>query len=129
MRTSEPRSEALRVLYWREEILQVMYWIEGEGFGDSVGADELERFLGLDADLALGYLERLTEDGYLERAGPDHHYTLTEKGRSDGARAFADEFAELTKPGHGECGPECWCHASVEEAEVCAAERTEAMSG
>ena len=128
MSTPEPRSEALRVLYWREEILQVMYWIEGEGFGDHVGADELERFLGLDAELAVGYLERLTEDDYLERTGLDY-YTLTEKGRSDGARAFADEFAELTKPGHGECGPECWCHASVEEAEVCAAERTKAMSG
>ena len=128
MSTAEPRSEALRVLYWREEILQVMYWIEGEGFGNRVGADELERFLGLGADLAVGYLDRLTEDGYLSRLGAAR-YTLTEKGRSDGARAFADEFAELTRPGHGECGPECWCHASVEEAEVCAAERTEAMSG
>ncbi len=128
MSTPEPRSEALRVLYWREEILQVMYWIEGEGFGEQVGARELERFLGLKADLAVGYLERLTEDGYLSRSGPAQ-YTLTEKGRSDGARAFAEEFAELTKPGHGECGPECWCHASVEEAEACAAERIEAMSG
>jgi hypothetical protein len=127
MNPSEPRSEALRALYWREEILQVMYWIEGEGFGDHVGCNELERFLGLDAKLAVGYLERLSEDGYLERSVPDH-YILTDKGRSDGARAFADEFAELTRPGHGECGPECWCHASVDEAEACATERMGAMS-
>lgn len=128
MSDREPRSEALRVLYWREEILQVMYWIEGEGFGDHVAPQDLERFLGLKADLAVGYLDRLCEDGYLIASGPNH-YALTDKGRSDGARAFAEEFAELTKPGHGECGPECWCHNSVDEAEACAAERAEAVSG
>lgn len=128
MRDREPRSEALRVLYWREEILQVLYWIEGEGFGDHVAPQDLERFLGLEADLAVGYLDRLCEDGYLIASGR-HHYALTDKGRSDGARAFAEEFADLTKPGHGECGPECWCHNSVEEAEACAAERAEVASG
>lgn len=124
----EPRSEALRVLYWREEILQVMYWVEGEGFGDRLGSRDLERFLGLDAELAVGYLDRLADDGYLSVSGDDR-YSLTEKGRSDGARSFAEEFAELTKPGHGECGPQCWCHNSVEEAEACAADRMESLSG
>lgn len=128
MSAPEPRSEALRVLYWREEILQVMYWVEGEGFGDRLAPRELERFLGLDAELAVGYLERLVADGYLTASG-DGRYSLTEKGRSDGARSFAEEFAELTKPGHGECGPECWCHNSVEEAEACAAERMESLPG
>lgn len=122
--SSEPRSEALRTLFWREEILQVMYWVEGEGFGEEMRPEDLERFLGLRSDLAAGYLNRLVADGYLRVTG-DGSYALTEKGRSDGARAFADEFAELTKPGHGECGPECWCHSSVEEAEACAAERME----
>ncbi|REK32952.1 MAG: hypothetical protein DWQ20_07885 [Actinobacteria bacterium] len=128
MTTPEPRSEALRVLYWREEILQVLYWIEGEGFGEDIGPKELERFLGLEEKLAVGYLDRLTSDGYLESRG-DERYSLTDLGRSDGARAFADEFAELTKPSHGECGAECWCHSSVEEAVACAAERVEAAHG
>lgn len=128
MTEREPRSDALRALFWREEILQVMYWIEGEGFGEEIRPEDLERFLGLRADLAVGYLDRLVDDGYLTRAEPDS-YALTEKGRSDGARAFADEFAELTKPGHGECGAECWCHNSVEEAEACAAERLEGVRG
>lgn len=101
-----------------------MYWIEGEGFGNEMRPTDLERFLGLRSELAVGYLRRLSETGYLRAAGPDS-YSLTEMGRSDGARAFADEFAELTRPGHGECGPECWCHNSVEEAEACAAERME----
>ena len=90
MTTPEPRSQALRVLYWREELPQVIHWTEGEGLGAS--------------------------------SGPD-------LGRSDGARAFADEFAELTKPSHGECGAECWCHNSVDEAIACAAERVEAAHG
>lgn len=128
MTTPEPRSEALRVLYWREEILQVLYWIEGEGFGDDIGPKELERYLGLDSDLAVGYLDRLSTDGYLNKGG-NHRYSLTDLGRSDGARAFADEFAELTKPSHGECGAECWCHNSVDEAIACASERVEAAHG
>lgn len=123
MSVPEPRSEGLRHLYWREEILQVMYWIEGEGFGEDLGGEDLERFLGLSADIALPHLERLADDGYLARVGGGR-YRLTEMGRSDGARAFADEFAELTRPGHGECGPECWCHVSQDEAEACADQRS-----
>ena len=126
--SSEPRSELLRVLYWREEILQVLYWIEGEGFGQDIGAKELERFLGLEESLGIGYLQRLVADGYLTDLG-DERFSLTELGRSDGARAFADEFAELTKPSHGECGAECWCHSSVDEAVACAEERLQGAHG
>lgn len=128
MTTSEPRSEALRVLYWREEILQVLYWIEGEGFGEDIGPKDLERFLGLKQELGIGYLNRLVTDGYLIADG-EERFSLTELGRSDGARAFADEFADLTKPGHGECGADCWCHSSVDEAVACANERMEAAHG
>ncbi len=121
-RLHEPKSDALRALYWRDEILQMMFWIKGEGFGDAVDADVLERFLGVDAAVGLLYLDRLVEEGLLRRT-PEDRYTLTEEGHQSGARIFADEFADLTKPGHGECGPDCWCHASPEEAEACAAER------
>ena len=41
----------------------------------------------------------------------------------EGAAEFALSFAELTRPSHGECSADCWCHASIEEAEACAAER------
>lgn len=117
----QPKTDALRALYWREEILQVMFWIQGEGFGDAVDLATLGRFLGIESEEGLQHVDRLVVDGYLdERAGL---YSLTDKGRQDGARVFADEFAELTKPSHGECGPDCWCHSSHEEAEACAAER------
>ncbi len=122
----QPKSEALRALYWREEILQVVFWIKGEGFGDVVDAEMLGRFLGLGAEEGLGYVDRLIADGYLERAGDG--FRLSAKGEEDGKRIFADEFADLTKPSHGECGVDCWCHSSDEEAEACAAERVAAHS-
>lgn len=121
----EPVTPALRRLYWRDEILQVMFWIEGEGLGDEVDAPTVARFLGIEADVATQYLDRLVEDGHLHR---DEHprYRLSPEGRQDGSRIFAAEFADLTRPGHGECGPDCWCHASPEEADACHDERLRA---
>ncbi len=116
-----PKSEALRLLYWRSEILQVMYWLRGEGLGDVVDAPLLERFLGVEAELGVGYLERLVEDGYLEQSPPG--YVLSERGLREGRTEFALSFSDLTRPAHGECSADCWCHNSVEEAVACAAER------
>ena len=67
MRPAEPKSEALRALYWRDEILQVMFWLRGEGFGDNADAPLIERFLGVDANIGIRYLDRLVEEGYLTR--------------------------------------------------------------
>jgi hypothetical protein len=118
-----PKSPALRNLYWRSEILQVMYWLRGEGLGEVVDAQLLERFLGVEARVGIGYLDQLVADGYLERV--DAGYVLSERGLEEGRTEFALSFADLTRPAHGECSADCWCHASVEEALACAAERTE----
>lgn len=121
MSLAEPKTEALRALYWRDEILQVMFWLQGEGFGDQVDPKLLERFLGVDSDIGIQYLDRMVAEGYLnEGAG---RYELTERGQAEGGRIFSEEFAELTRPTHGECGPDCWCHASPDEAEACVEER------
>ncbi|MGH4020025.1 MAG: hypothetical protein ACRDT0_12480 [Pseudonocardiaceae bacterium] len=114
----EPKSDALRALYWRDEILQLMFWIQGEGFGDQVDPSLLERFLGVDAQVGMRYLDRLVSEGLLS-CDAQGLYRLTEEGHRHGARVFAQEFADLTQPGHGECGADCWCHASPEEAEAC----------
>jgi hypothetical protein len=118
-----PKSEALRAMFWRSEILQVMYWLRGEGFGDQVDAALLQRFLGVDAEIGVQYLDRLVDEGYLERTGD--RYLLSETGLREGGLEFAMSFDELTKPAHGECSPDCWCHNSPEEAQACAAERGE----
>lgn len=118
----EPKSDALRALYWRDEILQLMFWIEGEGFGDRSDPQLLEQFLGVDAHVGVRYLDRLVEEGLLSQ-DETGLYALTDDGHKHGARVFAAEFADLTQPGHGECGADCWCHASPDEADACLAER------
>lgn len=121
MTAPSPKSDALAALYWRSEILQVMYWLRGEGFGDVVDPGLIQRFLGVDAAIGVTYLDRLVDEGYLTLDGD--WYALSQFGLEQGAREFADSFADLTKPTHGECSDDCWCHASVDEAEACLAHR------
>lgn len=120
-RLHEPKSEALRRLFWRSEILQVMYWLRGEELGDSATPELLERFLGVEATIAATYMDRLVDEGYL--VVRDGAYALSERGEAEGADEFEAAFAGLTRPTHGECSADCWCHASVEEAEACARDR------
>ncbi len=89
----------------RDDILQAMYWMRGEGFGEEADARSLAGFLVLDEGLLSEQLTILTEDGYLEESGG--RYRLSEIGVREGGRRFADEFADLQKTAHGECGPDC----------------------
>jgi len=120
---SQPKSDALRRMYWRDELLQLLFWIEGEGLGSRVDAETIDRFLGGESEIALLHLDRLVAEGYLEPAGPDS-VRLAERGRIEGGRLFAEEFASLTRPVHGECGADCWCRQASEEALTCLAART-----
>ncbi len=105
-------------IFWRDEILQVMYWYQGEGFGAEITARDLQTFLSIDEQSLVAHLERMAADGYLERRGalfgsaresdaPAPRYSFTEYGAREGARRFADEFAEITKQAHGDCPPDC----------------------
>ncbi|HEX6586329.1 MAG TPA: hypothetical protein VF052_06225 [Solirubrobacterales bacterium] len=113
--------EALRV---REEVLQAMYWMRAEGLAESPAASELSRFLAVPAETLSPFLARFAEEGYLDRDG--ERFRLTHRGEELGKRSFADEFADLTRPTHGECDEDCWCHSSPEEAARCLEERTHA---
>ena len=94
-----------------DEILQVMYWMRGEHIAQSATAADLARMITTVDEQQLGQLlERLAATGFVKSAGAGT-YALTEAGIGEGGRRFADEFADLTKPGHGECGdPDCDCH-------------------
>jgi hypothetical protein len=100
-----PECGALKSMYWRSEILQVMYWLKGEGFGEEVDAKVIERFLGVDAETGVLYLDRLLEEGYVTRAGD--RYRLSDEGRKEAGLEFASSFEDLMRPSHGECGPDC----------------------
>jgi hypothetical protein len=110
--------EALRI---RDEVLQAMYWMRSEGLAEAPSAAELARFLAVPAPTLAPYLERFTRDGLLEAAADC--YRLTPAGEEMGKRTFADEFADMTRPGHGQCDDDCWCHDSPEEAARCLEER------
>lgn len=113
--------DELEVLQARDEVLQAMYWMRSEGLAEAPTAPELARFLAVPAPMLAGYLERFAEDGYLERL--DGGYRLTLHGVETGKRTFAEEFADLTRPTHGECDEDCWCHESPEDAAHCLEER------
>ena len=110
--------ETLRV---RDEVLQAMYWMSAEGLADRSSASELAGFLAVPASTLGPFLVRFANEGYLEVE--DDRFRLTERGSELGKRSFADEFADLTRPTHGECDEDCWCHASPEEAAKCLEER------
>jgi hypothetical protein len=110
--------EALRI---RDEVLQAMYWMRSEGLAEAPAADELARFLAVPATTLSPYLERFVADGYLENSRTG--YRLSPTGEEAGKRTFAEEFADLTRPGHGECDEDCWCHDSPEEAARCLEDR------
>lgn len=110
--------ESLRV---RDEVLQAMYWMRSEGISDAPTTAELARFLTVPPATLATYLERFAAAGYLEEHGQGWRLSL--RGEEDGKRTFAEEFADLTRPGHGECDDDCWCHDSPEEAKRCLDER------
>lgn len=113
--------DELEVLRVRDEVLQAMYWMRAEGIADASTVSQLAGFLAVPADTLAPYLERFRDDGLLSL--DDRGYQLTDEGSQLGKRTFAQEFADLTKPGHGECDDDCWCHDSPEAAAACLEER------
>jgi hypothetical protein len=111
--------DALRI---RDEVLQAMYWMRAEGLAQDCSPRELARFLAVGEATLAPYLVRFAREGWLEEAAG--RYALSERGADAGKRTFAEEFAGLTKPSHGECDDDCWCHESPEEAARCLEERT-----
>ena len=113
--------DELEHLKVRDEVLQAMYWMRSERLADAPSAEELARFLAVPPETLAVHMDLMIEDGFLERAGPG--YVLSRLGEEAGKRTFADEFADLTRPSHGECDEDCWCHSSPEEAARCLEER------
>lgn len=96
----------------QDEVLQVMFWLRGEGLAADVSAADIARFTGGAEAALVRLLARLVERTLVSviRGDVEPRYALTPEGVREGGRRFADEFADITRPGHGECGdPECDC--------------------
>ena len=96
----------------QDEVLQVMFWLRGEGLAADVNAADVARLTGGGEAAVARILDRLAARALVTttRADVEIRYALTSEGAREGGRRFADEFADLTKPGHGECSdPDCDC--------------------
>ena len=113
--------DELEVLRVRDEVLQAMYWMHSEGISTAPTAVELSRFLAVPERVLTAYLDRFVADDLLEHDRDS--YSLSPGGMESGKRTFADEMADLTRPTHGECDADCWCHDSPEAAADCLHER------
>jgi hypothetical protein len=102
----------------RDEILQVMYWMTGEGLGDEFSVNDLRKFLQSEQTVLARDLELMVSSGLL--ASREDKFALTEQGKAEGGRRFADEFESMIKPGHFECDePDCDCHDPEAAGEAC----------
>jgi hypothetical protein len=110
-------SSALDALYWRAEILQAMYWMRGEGIANAVSAAQLADFLVVSREDVGAQLTALVDDGYLSCDGGS--FALTPLGVTEGGHSFQDEFGDITRPAHYECGPGCWCQEPDHIGEPC----------
>ena len=100
-----------------DETLQILFWLKGEGLATDASAKDLERWLNFDAKAIRPLLERMAGLGLVEEVA-DGRYRLTDDGAREGGRRFSDEFSNMTKPGHGECGdPNCDCYATGDPAD------------
>jgi len=93
----------------QDEMLELLFWLEGEGFPGSATLPTIARFLTWTEGDAERILSRLVARGDVVRR-PEADYRLTERGRSEAGRRFAEEFSPLLAQGHGECNdPNCEC--------------------
>ncbi len=112
-----------REIALQDELLQLLYWVEGEGFRDAATPTALARFLTDPEPEVRLALDRLAAHGSVMQREDD--YRLTEHGRREAGRRFAEEFDPLLGQGHGACNdPDCECHEDPAAAAECHAHRT-----
>ena len=115
---------ALERLFWRSEILQALYWMDGEGIASAVSPARLAEFLDTTPDAMVTLVGQLVRDGFLQSLDDDPgRFVMTDEGRREGARSFGDEFADMTRPAHAECGPGCWCRNPKYAGVACPSDR------
>lgn len=118
--TNDPAHEMAR----RDEVLELLYWTEGEGFSGTATLEAIARFLTHGRDDVLRTLTALVVRGDVTNDAGTGEYRLTEIGRKEAARRFAEEFAPMLSQGHGECNdPNCDCHSDPKAAAECHAAR------
>lgn len=115
MKNEGIESSPIRAMFWKDEILQVLYWMDGEGLGSKVTVSHILPFLTTSEENLAFHLQKLTVEGLLnaEKTNGNSHYRLSETGKKEGGKQFAEAFQGMQKAGHGECGPDCeFCYGA-----------------
>ena len=121
---NDPADDPATELARRDEVLEMLYWIEGEGFSGAATLDAIARFLTHSLEDVRRTLTELEARGDVTHAPATGEYRLTETGRLEAARRFAEEFAPMLNQGHGECNDaNCDCHSDPMGAAECHASR------
>lgn len=107
--------DAASALRRRDEILELLYWIEGEGFRGAATPAELARLLvGSEEEIRVALAALAGRGEVVEDATGE--FRLTEPGRREAARRFADSFGPMLGQGHFACSdPDCECHVAGPE--------------
>ncbi len=109
----------------RDEMLELLFWFEGEGMTASATLPAMTRFLAHPEQEVVSTISQLVERRFvIQLPGKAGEYRLTDVGRREASRRFADEFADMIGQGHGECSdPNCDCHDNPAGAAECHAVR------
>lgn len=115
MKEQNIEDSPIRTMFWKDEILQVLYWVKGEGMGEEITIDQILPLLNTTEENLKFHLIKLNREGFLNLNKSDNHlkYSLSETGKKEGAKHFAEAFQGMQKAGHGECGPDCeFCYGT-----------------
>ena len=109
-----------REIALRDELLELFYWLEGEGFGEHASVAGMRQFVAWPEAEVRAALASLVARGDVSATADGERFRLTDVGRREAARRFADDFAPLLRQGHGECNdPDCDCHTNPAGAAEC----------
>jgi hypothetical protein len=109
-----------REIALRDELLELLYWLEGEGFAEHATVAGMRQFVAWPEDDVRAALASLVARGDVSATADSERFRLTDVGRREAARRFADDFAPLLRQGHGECSdPDCDCHTNPAGAAEC----------
>ncbi|MFC4723009.1 hypothetical protein ACFO5O_11805 [Geojedonia litorea] len=115
MKTQGIENTPIQLMFWKDEILQVLYWMDGEGIGSKVTLMQMLPFLNTSEENLRYHLDKLVIEGLLQSDQHDTRvqYCLSNIGKQEGGKHFAEAFHGMQKAGHGECGPDCeFCYGT-----------------
>ncbi len=115
MKNDRIENSPIRSMFWKDEILQVLYWMNGEGLGSKVTISQVLPFLNTSKENLEYHLQKLTAGKFLdsEERNGEVKFNLSQVGKTEGGKHFAEAFQGMQKAGHGECGPDCeFCYGT-----------------